>query len=145
MNRYEPGKRPFHTIIPGFAIREDARERLAFGVMGAAMQPQGHVLVLTNMLDFGMDLQEAGDAPRIRHEGSTEPTGGAAIADGGTVHVERGIGEAVRTELRRRGHLVHEAAPGGAFGGYQAVLHDVERGVFAGASESRKDGYAAGY
>ena len=102
-NVYEPGKRPFHTIIPAFAIRGGAAARgeaahgadavdalLSFGVMGAAMQPQGHVQVLTNMVDFGMNPQAAGDAPRVRHEGSTEPTGGAVMRDGGIVYLEPG-------------------------------------------------------
>jgi gamma-glutamyltranspeptidase/glutathione hydrolase len=145
-NVYEPGKRPFHTIIPGFAIRHgaggDAAALLSFGVMGAAMQPQGQVQVLSNMVDFGMNPQQAGDAPRVRHEGSTEPTGGARSDDGGTVYLEPGFAAHALEGLRARGHRV-ETAVGGAFGGYQAILFDA--GVYRGASESRKDGHAAGY
>lgn len=145
-NVYEPGKRPFHTIIPGFAIRHgrgaDEPALLAFGVMGAAMQPQGQVQVFSNMIDFGMNPQEAGDAPRVRHEGSTEPTGGERIHDGGVVYSEPGFAAESLDALRALGHRV-ETAVGGAFGGYQAILR--ERGVYHGASESRKDGHAAGY
>jgi gamma-glutamyltranspeptidase/glutathione hydrolase len=141
-NVYEPGKRPFHTIIPGFAIGPgDAL--LAFGVMGAAMQPQGQVQVLSNMIDFGMNVQEAGDAPRVRHEGSTEPTGGERMRDGGVVFAEPGLAAESLDGLRALGHRV-ESAVGGAFGGYQAILRD-GRGTLHGASESRKDGHAAGY
>jgi gamma-glutamyltranspeptidase/glutathione hydrolase len=153
-NVYEPGKRPFHTIIPAFAIGPGfARDRpsaaaealLSFGVMGAAMQPQGQVQVFTNMVDFGMNPQAAGDAPRVRHEGSTEPTGGAAMSDGGVVHLEAGFGPEVAAGLSARGHRVAPGREsGGAFGGYQAILRD-EHGVYCGASESRKDGHAAGY
>jgi gamma-glutamyltranspeptidase/glutathione hydrolase len=143
-NVYRPGKRPFHTIIPGFAIREH-EAMLAFGVMGAAMQPQGQVQVLTNLIDFGMGLQAAGDAPRVRHEGSTEPTGGPRIADGGTVHLEPGFEAAALEGLRARGHRIEPALGSFEFGGYQAVWRDVPRHVYYGASESRKDGHAAGY
>ena len=151
-NVYEPGKRPFHTIIPAFAIRyaeqgndEDgaAEALLSFGVMGAAMQPQGQVQVLSNLVDFGMNLQEAGDAPRVRHEGSSEPTGGATMSDGGVVHLESGFDAAARDGLRARGHRIAPATSG--FGGYQAILRDVATGVYCGASESRKDGHAAGF
>jgi gamma-glutamyltranspeptidase/glutathione hydrolase len=152
-NAYEPGKRPFHTIIPAFALREpiagacDLGEALlAFGVMGAAMQPQGHVQVLTNLVDFGMNVQEAGDAPRVRHEGSTEPTGGARMTDGGIAYLEPGFGQDVAARLRARGHAIASSrSAGGAFGGYQAIMRDERRGVYLGASESRKDGHAAGY
>jgi gamma-glutamyltranspeptidase/glutathione hydrolase len=143
-NVYAPGKRPFHTIIPGFA-RRDGEALLAFGVMGAAMQPQGQVQVLSNLVDFGMGLQGAGDAPRVRHEGSTEPTGARAIAGGGTVHLEPGFDEAVIAELAARGHRLEPMGSGAAFGGYQAVYRDMRNDVYLGASESRKDGYAAGY
>ncbi len=142
-NAYAPAKRPFHTIIPGFAIRE-GEALLAFGVMGAAMQPQGQVQVLTNMLDFGMDLQAAGDAPRVRHEGSTEPTGAPQIPGGGTVHLESGFSEAAIAELAQRGHRIEPMGSRAAFGGYQAIRRDLREGVYFGASESRKDGHAAG-
>jgi gamma-glutamyltranspeptidase/glutathione hydrolase len=141
-NAYEPGKRPFHTIIPGFAAL-DGEALLAFGVMGAAMQPQGQVQVFTNMVDFGMNLQAAGDAPRVRHEGSSEPTGGERMRDGGVVHLEPGFEPAALDGLAARGHRIVPAD--GGFGGYQAILKDLRREVYCGASESRKDGHAAGY
>jgi gamma-glutamyltranspeptidase/glutathione hydrolase len=143
-NVYAPGKRPFHTIIPGFA-RRDGETLLAFGVMGAAMQPQGQVQVLANLIDFGMNLQAAGDAPRVRHEGSTEPTGDPALPGGGTVHLEPGFDDAAIAGLRALGHRLEPSGGRSAFGGYQAVAKDLRRGVYLGASESRKDGHAAGY
>ncbi len=139
-NVYEPGKRPFQTIIPAFVVR-DGKPLMSFGVMGGAMQPQGHTQIIVNMVDFGMNLQEAGDAPRVRHGGSSQPTG-EQMSDGGTVHLEGGIGAQARSELARRGHRLEE---GNGFGGYQAILKDHEQGVYYGASESRKDGQAAGY
>ncbi len=140
-NVYEPGKRPFHTIIPAFAMK-DGKPWLSFGLMGGSMQPQGHAQILINMLDFGMNLQEAGDAARIRHSGSSQPTGGE-MADGGTLYMESGIGDAVRGALADRGHDV--ATQTTDYGGYQAILWDDAEGVYYGASESRKDGQAAGY
>ncbi len=140
-NRLEPGKRPFHTIIPGFVTR-NGEPWLAFGVMGGDMQPQGQVQVLVNLLDFGMGLQEAGDAPRFYHTGSSEPTGTRMVA-GGILALESGVPEEVRRELARRGHRIEQAPPF-TFGGYQAVARDPATGVFAGASESRKDGCAMG-
>lgn len=143
-NAYEPGKRPFHTIIPGFLTR-DGRPLMAFGVMGAAMQPQGQVQVLSNIIDFGMNAQEAGDAPRVRHDGSSEPTG-VRIGGGGTVCLESGFAAATVAELSRLGHAVGRADAGeGGFGGYQAIMRDTERKLYMGASESRKDGCALGY
>jgi gamma-glutamyltranspeptidase/glutathione hydrolase len=143
-NVYAPGKRPFHTIIPAFATL-DGEALLAFGVMGAAMQPQGQVQVLSNIVDFGMGVQAAGDAPRVRHEGSTEPTGEPPIAGGGTVHLEPGFAEAAVDGLRARGHRIEAMGNRGAFGGYQAIRRDLRTGVYMGASESRKDGHAAGF
>jgi gamma-glutamyltranspeptidase/glutathione hydrolase len=143
-NAYAPGKRPFHTIIPAFAMR-DAEALLAFGVMGAAMQPQGQVQVLTNMLDFGLGLQGAGDAPRVRHEGSTEPTGAPQLAHGGTVYLEPGFEARAIDGLRARGHRIEPIDSRAPFGGYQAIRRDLKSGVYFGASESRKDGHAAGY
>lgn len=140
-NTYAPGKRPFHTIIPGFVTRDGA-PFMSFGVMGGAMQPQGQVQILVNMIDFGMGLQEAGDAPRVQHSGSSEPTG-ERMADGGTVSVESGFSPEVIRELQRMGHRVSYAVDG--FGGYQAIMYDAENGVYHGASESRKDGQAVGY
>lgn len=142
-NRFEPQKRPFHTIIPAMATK-DGKPWLCFGVMGGDMQPQGHVQILVNLIDFGMNVQEAGDAARIRHDGSPTPTGTPGESDGGTVYVEPGIPEETRAELVRRGHKV-EVASGGGFGGYQAILIDPEAGVLHGATEPRKDGAAAGY
>lgn len=140
-NVFEPGKRPFHTIIPAFVMK-DGKPYLSFGVMGGAMQPQGHVQILVNMIDFGMNLQEAGDAPRIRHTGSSQPTD-EVMTDGGTVYLESGFSEAVRQELRDRGHDL--ATERTTYGGYQAIRRDHEQGVYYGASEARKDGQAAGY
>lgn len=140
-NVYAPGKRPFHTIIPAFVMKE-GKPWLSFGLMGGGMQPQGHVQILVNLIDFGMNLQEAGDAARWQHLGSSSPTG-AIMTDGGWVELESSIPwETVRT-LKRLGHDVR--AGNGGFGGYQAILRDPETGVYHGASESRKDGQAAGY
>ena len=140
-NVYQPGKRPFHTIIPAF-ITKDGKPWVSFGVMGGSMQPQGHAQIVVNLVDFGMNLQEAGDAPRIRHGGSSQPTG-EVMTDGGTVYLESGIPyESVRG-LIRRGHDVQYTV--GGYGGYQAIMRDEKRDVYFGASESRKDGQAAGY
>ena len=142
-NVYAPGKRPFHTIIPGFVMK-DGKPWEAFGVMGGGMQPQGHVQVLTNQIDFGLDAQEAGDASRWQHEGDNEPTG-EKMEQGGYVEVESGIPYEIVRELEKRGHEVRFDV--GGYGGYQAIkveLHDGQR-VYVGASESRKDGQAAGY
>jgi len=140
-NVYAPGKRPFHTIIPAFVMK-DGKPWLSFGVMGGAMQPQGHVQVLVNLIDFGMGLQEAGDAVRWQHEGSAEPTGGT-MTDGGFVNVESGMSWDIVRALRMKGHDVRYDV--GGYGGYQAIMRDPVTGVYYGASESRKDGQAAGY
>jgi gamma-glutamyltranspeptidase/glutathione hydrolase len=141
-NAYAPGKRPFHTIIPAFITR-DGRPWVSFGVMGGAMQPQGHAQIVMNLVDFGMNLQEAGDAPRLYHHGSTEPSGQAvAMTDGGEVCVESGFDYETVRALVAKGHRVRFAA--GIYGGYQAILRDERNGVYVGASESRKDGQAAG-
>ena len=142
-NVYAPGKRPFHTIIPGFVLK-DGKPWEAFGVMGGGMQPQGHVQVLTNQIDFGLNVQEAGDASRWQHEGDNEPTG-EKMEKGGYVEVESGIPYEVVRELEKRGHDMRFDV--GGYGGYQAIkveMHDGLR-VYIGASESRKDGQAAGY
>jgi gamma-glutamyltranspeptidase / glutathione hydrolase len=142
-NVYAPGKRPFHTIIPGFVMK-DGKPWEAFGVMGGGMQPQGHVQVLTNQIDFGLNVQEAGDASRWQHEGDNEPTG-EKMTNGGYVEVESGIPYEIVRELEKRGHDVRFDV--GGYGGYQAIkveMHDGQR-VYVGASESRKDGQAAGY
>lgn len=140
-NVLAPGKRPFHTIIPAFATR-DGKPWMAFGVMGGSMQPQGHVQVLVNLIDFGMDLQAAGDAPRFNHGGLSEPMGTPPLPGGGVVAIEEGVPAALIAELEKRGHRV---TVGGHHGGYQAVMRDPVTGVYAGATESRKDGKAAGY
>ncbi|MCC4634593.1 gamma-glutamyltransferase [Xanthomonas dyei] len=142
-NGYAPGKRPFQTIIPAF-VTKDGKPWLSFGVMGGAMQPQGHVQIVMNLVDFHMNLQEAGDAPRIQHEGSTEPTGQAtAMSDGGELNLETGFSYDTIRALMRKGHRVIFAD--GPYGGYQAIARDPANGVYYGASESRKDGQAAGY
>ena len=140
-NTYAPGKRPFHTIIPAF-VTKDGQPWLSFGVMGGAMQPQGHVQILVNLIDFGMNIQEAGDAPRILHEGSSEPIG-EKMTDGGRVLVESGIPYETVRALMDRGHAVGFTL--GDYGGYQAIRWDPVQKVYYGASESRKDGQAAGY
>jgi gamma-glutamyltranspeptidase/glutathione hydrolase len=140
-NVYEPGKRPFHTIIPAFVMK-DGKPWLSFGVMGGSMQPQAHAQIVVNLIDFGMNLQEAGDAARMRHTGSSAPTD-KVMSDGGFVYLESGISQTVRAELANRGHKI--ATEAGDYGGYQAILWSEEQGVYYGASESRKDGHAAGY
>ncbi len=116
---------------------------MSFGVMGGDMQPQGHVQILLNLLDFDMGLQEAGDAPRARHFGSSEPTGKPAAADGGEVQLESGFpAESIR-DFQERGHNI--AKTNGDFGGYQAIWYDADKDVYFGATESRKDGIALGY
>lgn len=140
-NTYAPGKRPFHTIIPCF-ITKDGKPWVSFGVMGGAMQPQGHVQVVVNLIDFGMNLQEAGDAPRIQHEGSSEPTG-EKMTSGGELYLESGFDYEVIRRLVMKGH--HISYNIGGYGGYQAIMRDENNKVYLGASESRKDGQAAGY
>ena len=142
-NCYAPGKRPFQTIIPAFLTR-DGKPWVSFGVMGGAMQPQGHAQIVMNLVDFGMNLQEAGDAPRIQHERSTEPTGAhTPMNDGGEINLETGFPYASVRALMQMGHKVTFAD--GPYGGYQAIARDHAQGVYIGASESRKDGQAAGY
>lgn len=140
-NEYQPGKRPFHTIIPAFVTR-NGQPLLSFGVMGGGTQPQMHAQIIVNLLDFGMNLQEAGDAPRILHSGSSSPTG-ELMTDGGYVSLESGFSESVKRGLVERGHRIQRAD--GAFGGYQAIMWNKQKKVYFGASESRKDGQAAGY
>ena len=162
-NVFEPGKRPFHTIIPAFAYKKDmpscqvravaAEEAcpyepwLSFGLMGGGMQPQGHVQIILNLIDFDMGLQEAGDAARWEHRGGCEPTddlsGDDCEADIGTVHLESGIPVESREELERRGHTVTCCRANG--GGYQAIMRDFETGAWIAATEMRKDGSADGY
>ncbi len=128
-NKLEGGKRPFHTLIPGMVFRE-GKPWLTFGVMGGDMQAQGHVQVLLNMIDFGMDVQQAGEQPRFRHFES-----GLAL--------ETAIGADVRKALEVKGHKL--AAAPGMFGGYQAIMIDPVSGALAGGSDIRKDGCAIGW
>jgi gamma-glutamyltranspeptidase/glutathione hydrolase len=138
-NEFEGGKRPFHTIIPAFVTKDD-KPWMSFGLMGGAMQPQGHAQIVINMIDFGMDVQAAGDAPRIHHTGSSEPTG-EVMTDGGILNLESGFQYSTIRSLMRMGHKIQFA--NGPYGGYQAI--QVKDGVYWGASESRKDGQASGY
>jgi len=140
-NVYAPGKRPFHTIIPGF-ITKNGKPWISFGVMGGDMQPQGHAQVIINLIDFKMNLQEAGDAPRIYHTGSSEPTGEVMTA-GGILYLENGFRWEEIQKLLSMGHNVQWNL--GGYGGYQAIMWDEKNKVWYGASESRKDGQAAGY
>ncbi|MGJ8662381.1 MAG: gamma-glutamyltransferase [Marinicella sp.] len=139
-NVFEGGKRPFHTIIPAFITKDD-KPWMSFGLMGGAMQPQGHAQIVINMIDFGMDVQAAGDAPRIHHTGSSEPTG-EVMQDGGILNLETGFSYETIRALMRMGHKIQFA--NGPYGGYQAIMK-APNGVYWGASESRKDGHAAGY
>lgn len=139
-NVIAPGKRPFHTIIPGMATR-GGKPWLAFGVMGGTMQPQGQVQILVNLLDRGLNLQAAGDAPRVRHLGSPDPGDGRETPAG--VFLESQIGPEVRAALVARGHRLIDTHQD--VGGYQAVMWDAERNSWWGATEMRKDGVALGY
>ena len=145
-NVYEPNKRPFHTIIPAFVMK-DGVPFMSFGLMGGGMQPQGHMQVLINIVDYGMNLQEAGDAARLNHTGGRAPTD--RLDDDvdllGTLHVEPGIPAATIKKLKAMGHRVDVVENGVMFGGYQAIMRDPETGVYVGATEMRKDGLAIGY
>jgi gamma-glutamyltranspeptidase / glutathione hydrolase len=140
-NRFEPAKRPFHTIIPSMVTR-DNKPVFVFGVMGGDMQPQGQVQVLVNWLDFGMNIQMAGDAARVRHEGSATPTGIPAEPHGGVVHYESGIPIETVRALEKKGHTLQFNQ--GSMGGYQGIMIDWERNLLQGATESRNDGFALG-
>lgn len=146
-NVYAPGKRPFHTIIPAFVMKDGA-PFMSFGLMGGGMQPQGHMQVLINIVDYGMNLQEAGDAARLNHIGGRQPTD--RLDDDnvdllGTLNVEPGISTATVEKLRAMGHRVNVVEDGVMFGGYQAIMRDPQTGVYVGATEMRKDGLASGY
>ncbi|WP_246449409.1 gamma-glutamyltransferase [Novosphingopyxis iocasae] len=147
-NAYAPGKRPFQTIIPAFLMRGGA-PLMSFGVMGGGMQPQGHVQILINMVDYGMNVQEAGDAARLNHDGSRQPTdplvGGDGIDPLGVLALEPGISKETIAQLGAMGHNVELVDNGVIFGGYQAILRDPRTGVYAGATEMRKDGTVAAY
>jgi gamma-glutamyltranspeptidase/glutathione hydrolase len=138
-NIYAPGKRPFQTIIPGFATKGD-QPWLSFGVMGGDMQPQGQAQIIANLVDYGLGLQEAGDSPRWHHEGSSEPTGEAEQA-GGLLRLETGVPGATKKKLAAMGWKL--GGPDGGFGGYQAIERHHE--AYEAASEMRKDGLALGY
>ena len=138
-NALEGGKRPFHTIIPAF-VTKDGKPFMSFGVMGGATQPQAHAQIIVNMIDFGLNLQEAGDAPRIVHSGSSQPTD-EIMKNGGTLSLETGFGKEIEKDLSSMGHTIKYQK--GIFGGYQAIMF--KDGVYYGASETRKDGQAAGY
>ncbi len=141
-NRLEPHKRPFHTIIPAM-VTKDGKPWLSFGVMGGDFQPQGHVQIVVNMIDFGLGVQAAGDAPRLKHSGSATPEGDAASPGGGSVTVESGVSNEVVAELGRRGHRIQHGR--GGYGGYQGIWIDWAHGTLHGGTEARKDGCAAGY
>ena len=133
------GKRPFHTIIPAF-ITKDNKPFISFGVMGGATQPQAHAQIAINIIDFNLNLQEAGDAPRIVHTGSSQPTG-ETMVNGGSLSLEKAFNKTIIEELKTKGHIIDYQS--GIFGGYQAIM--LKDGIFYGASESRKDGHAVGY
>jgi gamma-glutamyltranspeptidase/glutathione hydrolase len=143
VNRLEPHKRPFHTIIPAM-VTKDGKPWLSYGVMGGDMQAQGHVQILVDLVDFEMNIQEAGDEARVRHDGSATPNGDPAEPGGGRVFVEPSVSREVVEELKKRGHNV-AFARGGGMGGYQAIQIDWTNGTLRGATEPRKDGCAAGY
>jgi gamma-glutamyltranspeptidase/glutathione hydrolase len=124
-----PGKRPFHTLVPAMVLK-DGRPWLSFGVMGGDMQPQGHVQVLLNMIEFGMNVQEAGEAPRFRHTGNG-------------LLIESAISPEARFGLDQRGHRLTNGI--GSFGGFQGILFDHRTGVMMGGSDPRKDGLAIGW
>jgi len=142
-NAYAPGKRPFQTIIPAFVMK-DGKPFMSFGLMGGGMQPQGHVQVLVNLIDYGMNLQEAGDAARFHHDGGRAATGidGDAL---GLLELEPGVPAATVKKLEAMGHQTTIVDNGIVFGGYQAIMRDHENGVYVGATEMRKDGTVAGY
>ncbi len=142
-NAYAPGKRPFQTIIPAFAMK-DGKPWLSFGLMGGGMQPQGHAQMIVNLVDYGMNLQEAGDAARFHHDGGRQPTG-IDLDPVGKLELEPGVPEATRKKLQAMGHKVEIVDNGVVFGGYQAIMRDHENGVYVGATEMRKDGTVAGY
>lgn len=140
-NTLEPHKRPFNTIIPGF-VTKNGQPVFSFGVMGGDQQPQGQVQVLVNLIDFGMDAQQAGDVLRFSHDGSSTPTG-TRMCDGGIVYLEPGVDETIVEGLRQKGHRVEYRE--GGFGGYQGIWIDPRTNMLFGGSEPRKDGCAIGY
>ncbi|MEO1021984.1 MAG: gamma-glutamyltransferase [Bacteroidota bacterium] len=143
-NVYEPGKRPFHTIIPGFVMK-DGKPFMTIGNMGGAYQPMGHVSLITNVIDFGMNMQEAGDALRWAHSGSTQPTDplDKTLTEVGMLSIESSVDPQVLEDLKAMGHQVRIGRS--FFGRFQAIMRDPETGVYYGASEARVDGQAAGF
>lgn len=142
-NAYAPGKRPFHTIIPAF-VSKDGKPVISFGLMGGGMQPQGHVQILVNIIDYGMSLQEAGDAARFLHDGGASPTH-QSFDPLGVLYLEPGVPVATVQKLKAMGHNVKIDDRGAMFGGYQAIMVDPNSGAYIGATEMRKDGVAIGY
>jgi gamma-glutamyltranspeptidase/glutathione hydrolase len=141
LNKLEPHKRPFHTIIPAFVTR-GGQPVFSFGVMGGDFQPQGHLQILMNIIDFGYSPQQAGEQPRIRHFESSTPTG-QKMTGGGSVGFERHIPGDVKLKLANMGHKIRPEV--GTFGGYQGIWRKSNPGRYFGASDPRKDGCAAGY
>jgi len=141
LNKLEPHKRPFHTIIPAFVTR-DGKPVFSFGVMGGPFQPQGHSQVLMNIIDFGMSPQQAGEKPRVQHYESSEPTGSRMVG-GGSLGFERGIPDRVKLKLAEMGHSIRPDV--GVFGGYQGIWREEDPRRYFGASDPRKDGCAIGY
>jgi gamma-glutamyltranspeptidase/glutathione hydrolase len=141
LNKLEPHKRPFHTIIPAFVTR-DSKPVFSFGVMGGPFQPQGQAQVLMNIIDFGMSPQQAGEEPRVQHSESSTPTG-RRMAGGGSVGFERGIPSRVKLKLAEMGHKIEAEVE--VFGGYQGIWREENPRRYFGASDPRKDGCAIGY
>lgn len=143
-NVYAPRKRPFHTIIPAFVMK-DGEPWMAFGVMGGYFQPQGQTQVLVNMIDFGMNVQEAGDAARWAHVGDATATG-LPSHGAGTVMLESGFDPGVADALQRRGYKVKVTTHAeGGYGGYEAIQYDAKNHVYRGATEMRRDGEVVAY
>jgi len=141
LNKLEPHKRPFHTIIPGF-MTQNGKPVFSFGVMGGDFQPQGHSQVLMNIIDFGMSPQQAGEQPRVAHFESSTPTG-RKMTDAGSVGFERHIPDSVKEELAEMGHKLRSGT--GAYGGYQGIWMEPNPRRYFGGSDPRKDGCAIGY
>jgi len=141
LNKLEPHKRPFHTIIPAF-VTQAGEPVFSFGVMGGDFQPQGHVQVLMNTIDFDMSPQQAGEQPRVQHSESSTPTGHKMV-DGGSVGFERGTSEDVKLKLAYMGHKIKPGV--GSFGGYQGIWKQSNPRRYFGGSDPRKDGCAIGY
>ncbi|MCA9444110.1 MAG: gamma-glutamyltransferase family protein, partial [Candidatus Omnitrophica bacterium] len=140
-NKLEPHKRPFHTIIPAFVTKE-GQPIFSFGVMGGDFQPQGHSQVLMNLIDFGMSPQQAGEQPRVEHNGSSTPMG-KKMVDGGTIKFELGFPDSTKLALAEKGHRIQPGA--GMFGGYQGIWREEDPRRYFGGTDPRKDGCAIGW